>query len=290
MDSLRENLIFRARLARRYLRRMQARLRYGWNAIDKSPILFANSFPKSGTHLLTQVLGGFTKIGPVVKSGLPAVITFRGDTGHRRKLEEILIDLKRLLPGDIAYGHLHARPEILSQLTQNGYATYFILRDPRDVVVSHVHYVSKMAPNHIHHRYYTEELETFDQRLSTSIRGIPDSSIPFPNVRTRFEPFFGWLENKAVLSLHYEDFIHKRRSTIAKVLDHASERGFPLMVGREAAIDSLIVSIDPARSPTFRSGKTGGWKDHFTAEHKRLFKQIGGDLLIRLGYESNDDW
>lgn len=290
MDSLRENLIFRARLARRYLRRMQARLRYGWNAIDKSPILFANSFPKSGTHLLTQVLGGFTKIGPAVESGLPAVVTFRGDTGHRRKLEEILIDLKRLLPGDIAYGHLHAQPEILSQLTQHDYATYFILRDPRDVVVSHVHYVSKMAPNHIHHRYYTEELETFDQRLSTSIGGIPDSPIAFPNVRTRFEPFFGWLENKAVLSLHYEDLIHERRSTVAKVVDHASERGFPLVIGREAAIDSLIASIDPARSPTFRSGKTGGWKDHFTAEHKRLFKQIGGDLLIRLGYESDDDW
>ena len=38
-----------------------------------------------------------------------------------------------------------------------GLAAYFILRDPRDVVVSHVHYITEMEPNHIHHRYYTED-------------------------------------------------------------------------------------------------------------------------------------
>lgn len=290
MNSLRENLVFGARLVRRMVRRTRARLRYGWDALEGVPVLFANSFPKSGTHLLTQVLGGFTKLGPAVESGLPAIVTFRGDTGRARNLEEILSDIGRLLPGDIAYGHLHARREIVARLAQEGYAAYFILRDPRDVVVSHVHYVSEMAPKHIHHQYYTEELDTFSQRLSTSIRGMPESAVPFPDVRARFEPYFGWLENKAVLNLHYEDLIHDRGTSVARVLDHAVGRGFPLTTGRETAIETLVESIDPKRSPTFRSGKTGGWKDRFSAEHKRLFKEIGGDLLVRLGYETDDDW
>ncbi len=48
--------------------------------------------------------------------------------------------------------------------------------------------------------------------------------------------------------------------------------------------------IDPHRSPTFRKGKIGGWRESFTDEHKHLFKEIAGDLLIRLGYEADFDW
>jgi len=56
------------RLLRRHLRRGRQWLRY--RHLD-SPVLFGNSFPKSGTHLLTQVLAGFSRFGPVVNSGLP---------------------------------------------------------------------------------------------------------------------------------------------------------------------------------------------------------------------------
>jgi len=49
--------------------------------------------------------------------------------------------------------------------------------------------------------------------------------------------------------------------------------------------------LDPARkSHTFRSGQTGGWREHFTDEHKKLFKDVAGDLLVRLGYEKNNEW
>ncbi len=57
-------------------------------------MLFANSFPKSGTHLLTQALQGFPQLGPAVDSGLPAVVTYEGDTGRTRSTEEILADLR----------------------------------------------------------------------------------------------------------------------------------------------------------------------------------------------------
>ena len=84
------------------------------------PILFANSFPKSGTHLLTQVLQGFPRLGPAVDSGLPAVVTFEGDTGRARQTQEILADLQRLLPGDIAYGHVHALPPVVGLVWREG--------------------------------------------------------------------------------------------------------------------------------------------------------------------------
>jgi hypothetical protein len=36
--------------------------------------------------------------------------------------------------------------------------------------------------------------------------------------------------------------------------------------------------------------ETGGWRDFFTEEHKPLFKEVAGDLMVRLGYERSNDW
>jgi len=261
-------------------------------------VLFANSFPKSGTHLLTQVLQGFKRLGPAVDSGLPAVVTFDGFTGRKRSLDEILADLERLLPGDISYGHLHASPPIVEKLCGAGVATYFIVRDPRDVAVSHVHYVAEMAPNHIHYRYYHETLENFDQRLEASIAGVPAEALAqaagkpipeaLPDIRQRFEPFIPWMDQPEVLTLRFEDFAANRRAALLMVLDHAIRRGFQPAVSAEKAVQILEASIDPQRSPTFRSGKTGGWRNDFNPRHRALFRTIAGDLLERLGYEDDD--
>jgi hypothetical protein len=288
--ALRGSLQFQARLIRRSMRRLAQMLRYRRLSLADVPVLFANSFPKSGTHLLTQILQAFTQIGPAVDSGLPAIVTFEGDTGRPRLAKEIAQDLVRLKPADIAYGHVHALPEAVAVLCRPGVVPYFILRDPRDVVVSHVHYVTEMEPGHIHHDYYKNELPDFDSRLRASILGRPDSEIPFPDIRGRFEPYLGWLDYSQVLLLRFEDFILNRQRAVGQVLDHATELGFPLQIERSQAIELLTNSIDPQRSPTFRSGKVGGWQASFSSANKDLFKQVCGDLLIRLGYETNHDW
>jgi hypothetical protein len=291
---LKSRFVLPARLLRRSARRLRQTLRYG--SLSASPVFFANSFPKSGTHLLTQVMHGFTRLGPAVDSGLPAVVTFDGFTGRQRGPAEILADLRRFSPGDIGYGHVHAFPEAVDWLCQPGVAAYLILRDPRDVVVSHVHYIAEMAPSHIHHRYYHEVLHTFDERLRASIVGVPAEELakaagdkpvhePLPDIRARFAPYLGWLGHPEVLVLRYEDLITDRRDALERVLDHAVRRGFKLAADRQAAFRVLEDSIDPSRSPTFRSGKVGGWRKSFTEEHTALFARIVGDLLSVLGYE-----
>jgi hypothetical protein len=298
INNQKSKILFQARLLRRAFRRAQQTIHYG--SLSKSPVFFANSFPKSGTHLLTQVLKGFTHLGPAVDSGLPAIATFDGFTGRQRSEEEILIDLERLLPGDTAYGHVHAFPAALTILCNPGKAAYFILRDPRDVVISHVHYVSDMAPRHIHHRYYQETLRSFEEKVDASITGVSAERLtfamncpipePLPSIRARFEPYLGWLENPEILTLQYEEFITNCKETLEQILDHALMHGFIPGCSRAEAIHVLEESIDPQRSPTFRKGKIGSWQDEFTQEHRRLFKQVSGDLLLRLGYEENQDW
>jgi hypothetical protein len=279
---------FPIRALRYRLRRMQFRLQ---NGKTQSPVFFANSFPKSGTHLLLQAVQGFSQLGPVIYSGLPAITMFDAFSGKRLSQSEVAGQLLRLQDGDISYGHVFAEPQMVEALCRPGAVSYFIYRDPRDVVVSHVHYVTEIWTSHVHHDYYAKELKDFDERLRVSILGRPDlAEIDFPGIRQRFEPYLGWLDRPEVLVLRFEDFIQHKRQTLEKILEHAAERGFRTQIERNSALDLLEKSIDPRQSPTFRSGNVGGWKASFSPQHKDLFKQVTGDLLIRLGYEESMDW
>jgi hypothetical protein len=252
------------------------------------PILLGISFPKSGTHLLDQILLGFSKIAPYSKRLHSFYAEYEGETGIKHPPEQAIAWLDSLRPCDIASAHLFARPEAMSRVTSPAFVPYFIFRDPRDVAVSHVFYVTDMEERHVHHQYYAS-LPDFNARLDVSILGRPDANIEFPNIADRFAPYLKWLDCVEVLNIHFEDLINDRAAALSRIMDHLLAR-VPLQASREWILDSLESSINPKRSPTFRSGKTGEWKKHFTEEHKKLFKDVAGDLLIRLGYEKNYDW
>lgn len=252
------------------------------------PVLLGISFPKSGTHLLDQILLGFSKVAPYAKRLHSFYAEYEGESGRKRDPQQALDWLASLRPGDVASAHLFARPDAAARVCSSKFVPYFIFRDPRDVVVSHVFYVTEMEARHVHHAYY-QSLPDFDARLKVSILGRPEADVEFPNIAERFAPYLGWLDHPEVLKIHFEDLIHNRIETLTRIMDHLLER-VPLRASRQLILDSLEASINPAKSPTFRSGKTGEWKKYFTEEHKALFKEVAGDLLARLGYEENGDW
>jgi hypothetical protein len=263
------------------------RLRFSSQPADL-PILLGISFPKSGTHLLDQILLGFSNVAPYAKRLHSFYAEYEGESGVKRAPEQALAWLGSLRPCDVASAHLFARSEAVARVCSPKFVPYFIFRDPRDVVVSHVYYVTEMESRHVHHTYY-QSLPDFNARLKVSILGRPDADVEFPNIAERFEPYLDWLNHPEVLTIHFEDLIHNRGAALTRIMDHLLAR-LPLQAPRELILDSLESSINPAKSPTFRSGKTGEWKKYFTDEHKRIFKEVAGDLLIRLGYEKDKNW
>ena len=231
---------------------------------------------------------GFSNVAPFSKRLHSFYAEYEGESGLKRTPEQALAWLDSLRPCDIASAHLFARPEILARVISPAFVPYFIFRDPRDVVVSHVFYVTDMEARHVHHDYYAS-LPDFDSRLKTSILGLPDSKIEFPDIIGRFAPYLNWLDHSEVLTIHFEDLIQDRAAALTRILEHFLRR-VPLQTSRQLILDSLESSINPKKSPTFRSGKTGEWKKYFTDEHKKVFKDIAGDLLVKLGYQKNNDW
>lgn len=276
------------KLFRWRLRRAAASLRWGGEALKQSPIIFGNAMPKSGSHLISQVLQGLTRLGPSVNPGFPPVN--RAEDNRKLSARAILENLRALRSGDVAYGYLGAEEPYLSELTRKGRATIFLYRDPRDMLVSHVFYATQMHSDHGMHDYYTQDLDSMEARLNAAIQGVDQPGVELRGVRARYEQYLGWLSQPQVLSLRFEDLILNRQLAFERLLNYLAMRGFKLKLPRPRAVETLVMAVAPAKSGTFRKGQPGNWREHFTPANKACFKATAGDLLIRLGYEVDHDW
>jgi hypothetical protein len=266
----------------------QAVLRWKRLNFDEAPPIFGNAKPKSGSHLLLQVLNGLCRIAPYIYVQEEPIRTMQTD-GRRQTAEEMLAALKRIPQGVIGWGYLDATPENTAFLCQPNRVNYFIYRDPRDLLVSQVYFATEMREEHGMHAYY-QSLPDLAARLKVAITGIDQDGLRMVSVRERYAGVFKWLEQPLVMCVRFEDLIDNCDATLNAMLDQVEKTGYKIPTPREKSIRILTQAIQPRKSHTFRSGKTGGWRAHFSDEHKALFKEVAGDLLVRLGYEQSNDW
>ncbi|HVN15212.1 MAG TPA: hypothetical protein VMT73_05675, partial [Anaerolineales bacterium] len=74
------------------------------------PVLLGISFPKSGTHLLDQILLGFSKVAPFSKRLHSFYAEYEGESGEKRAPRQALDWLDSLHARDVVSAHLFARP------------------------------------------------------------------------------------------------------------------------------------------------------------------------------------
>jgi hypothetical protein len=270
------------------IRRAAVAMHWGADRLSKTPAVFGNSMPKSGSHLIIQILLGLTRFGPFVNPGYPPVN--RSEDNRNLSSGAVLENIERMRPGDIRYGYIHAQEPFVKALTGPDRATIFVYRDPRDMIVSHVFYATEIHKGHGMHPYYTQVLNSVEERINAQIMGVAEPGFELSPIRKKYDAYLCWLEQPQVLSVRFEDLILDRDGALNRLLDYLKERGFAPEMSRSEAIEILKSNIAPHKSGTFRKGKPGNWREHFTAENIASFKQATGDLLIRLGYEQDGNW
>jgi hypothetical protein len=247
------------------------------------PPVFFNSIAKSGTHLLLQALSGVPGLRPYL---LPPYFE-----GLSERLADDRARLSQVGPGGLAFGHVYYSPEWASMLEELGFAQVFLYRDPRDVVVSLMHYATRQAPDMAVLSHLSHCLHTDPDRLLAIITGFEHDGIRLRDIDWHFRLFLPWCGKPGVLSVQFEDLAGTSTSqymTLTQVLRHIAGE---LPIDRESAIVAAMeAAINPATSGTFRRGTIGSWRDEFDQVTKRVFKAIAGDLVIELGYESASDW
>ncbi|HET7009902.1 MAG TPA: sulfotransferase domain-containing protein [Anaerolineales bacterium] len=264
-------------------RRLRTALRYGSAALRRQPIVFGNAIPKSGSKLLFNILRGYEDIGPFVDTGLNEIKPFQG--GRPTPSPWIHAQLDALGPGDVRFGYLPWTPQLERRLCRDGWATYLIVRDPRDTVVSAVYYATQMYPGHALHEYLGS-LPDMEARIGTIIQGISEGPLRRASVRQHFERFIPWMQQPEVCLVRYERLVQEPEATLGSMLEYLRRRGFAAKEEDAKLISRLRAGMAPSRSETFRKGGAGGWRQHFTEHNREQFEAVAGDLLQVLGYEA----
>ncbi len=254
-----------------------------------------NSFPKSGTHLLYQILYSVPKL-----KTWNDIVSVQALCGVMNTASHIRWKVGSAPDGSIIRSHLMYCDEVLEVLREFNCKLFFIYRDLRDVAVSHARWITKEERIFLHNLY--AQYNNFDTQLMSSIRGVPlgspfGSNISQPDIGTDFLRWQGWITDENVIALKFEDLVgergggseDKRLYLVEKILDHLNVN----LSSEEIKGKFASFALNPEESHTFKKGgkgSIGGWKTLFTEDHKVAFKEVAGQILINLGYEHDLNW
>ncbi|NIT60185.1 MAG: hypothetical protein GWN00_29465 [Aliifodinibius sp.] len=267
----------------------------------------ANGFPKAGTHLLSMMLQPIAPPTPSTESGFlaaPWAGTHADNswTGDRMPLEWTCFKAGRVANAHQIKAHLAYDEDIDRFLYLLGANHIMIYRDLRDVAVSQAFHILNSRVKTLLHpdrgRYM--KLGSFDAILLAVIEGLDE----FLGIIERWENFAPWLDVDWVLPVKYEDLLDDPYFWADKIFKYGMKRQVSLYsykgeglklsfdkVGTAAVIDAMAkFAVQKEKSPTYRKGVSGEWKERFYPVHIDAFKKADKNRwLVKLGYE-RDEW
>lgn len=186
----------------------------------------------------------------------------------------------------------------------NNTINFFIIRDPRDQLISLIYHVliridwykdDPKMKQELHSLWDYENLSFSDKIYKLINEGASYyniySSPGIKGINEFYKTYLGWKTQKDICFIKFENLVGPngggnlaaQLSEIKKISKHLN-----------IAITDLEVSQIAKKlfgdAHTFRKGKIGSWKEHFTSEHKKAFKKNAGNLLIELDYEKDLKW
>jgi hypothetical protein len=241
-----------------------------------SRAIICNSIPKAGTHLLERSLCLHPSI---YRKFIP---TINGNNIEKHGgIQSLTSNAKK---GQLLISHLEYDEVIEKSIVSRDLASFFMIRDPRDVVVSLSHYGLSSKKHRLHTLF--SKLSS-QERLLMSIQG--NKELNLPSIGERLDAYSGWLNSSAKV-IRFEDIIggmgsgdeNTQRIVLSDVYKHCQVE--------LSDLDAIISKVYSSKSPTFRKGVIGGWKGVFDSETKDAFKKVAGKALIAYGYESDENW
>lgn len=247
----------------------------------KGSTILINSIPKSGTNLIGNALQYFPylrrRIGKTIRP-----LHYSIDKAYGK--------VSNIKNGQYGFSHLKYddRLYLRLRLINSNIKMLFMIRDPRDIVVSNFKYVTHIDMKHKSHLYF-RNLPDNETRLMRTIIGKTDIVEPINKV---LEDYLPWLSAKECLTIRFENLIGpngggKAELQLRSVMEIADLLEISL---NKKQLNKIIDNIYSRKSPTFSTGQIEKWKEYFTDEHIREFKNSTSDMLIKYGYEKDYNW
>ncbi len=178
-----------------------------------------------------------------------------------------------------------------------GFVGSHMLRDLRDVVVSGYYYHLWTTESWAHQCMPTLgglSYQNYLKRLSLEAGVMAEIRNLARYVQRR--KIRQWnFDDPRFHELRYEQMFGDEDEAFAVLFEHygftseAIENG--LRIAKRYSFGALASNDRQTRSTShLRSGKSGQWEKVFSDQHKSVFKELLGDVLIQTGYETNFGW
>lgn len=251
---------------------------FGSRARPENKIL-VNGSPKTGTTWMYRMLASIP--------GYHFIGNFNGDIQRYHQTP----------PGSVIHGHDACTPDLIKILHENQIKVVLMLRDPRDQVVSRVFHFRRSHNDRWHNTF----IELSDvEAIMACIEGRPG----LRSVNDLIGLTQSWLDSEyEILCIKYEDLSLKPLKEFQRVIHYAGinidhrlasaivtrNRFERLTIGKKIWKRGRKAGQENSNSH-FRKGIIGDWKNYFNEQHKERFKEIAGQKLIEMGYETGFDW
>ncbi len=232
--------------------------------------------PKTGTRLCGKTMS-------LITGKNPAYYTFGiGKTD----VESALIVREETKNGRFVVSHQFT-PGIFNLLIGLGYKVIFVVRDPRDHLISVLNWLHEGEWEYIPVNQIEDPVDQLTDLITGKIKRFPYVELGF----LAYEWNIKDLPPQSLYVTHFEHLVGSKGNgsdevQLQEVYNLANFIDKSLTDSEAKNIASNIFG----GTTTFRKGLVGVWKTEFTLEQKRLFRDRYNDLLIRLNYEVDDSW
>lgn len=271
------------------------------SAAKRRTPIFATTIPKSGTHLLLRAIELISSRHRIWTKQQ------KNETLTDYRLREYFPEHKHLLSwlphirSGFFHQHLEHSAEYETFFKKHDAKLFFILRDPRDVLVSRVFYLKagKRKQFPFKHLSLDELLSALIGSLNDSpkgmkswVDGLVTDKASICNIAHLYHNFLPWIQASNCYTTRFESLVGSKGGgsdelQLQEVVNIAHHLGISLP-DKEA--ERIAHRLFGDRLGTFRKGQIGSWKKHFKEHHKEQFKKVAGQLLIDLGYEKDFSW
>ncbi len=247
-------------------------------------------YPKSGSTWLTRLTADVV--------GCPVAGFW-----NQPRNNEIAIEGENRVSDFVCYKSHHSYCQLLESFMVNGNNTekvIYIVRDPRDVIVSALHYFNKPFAHPI--LFYLMKFFRIEKQYSSRYRLAKkriDRMTDFLLYGTKKLPWMhnpwsehveSYLRSEALL-IRYEDLLEKPLEEMEKVLNYLElmrEQAEVLKSIESQSFETkkraFTLRNDRKNSSFMRSGRAGDWKNYLSEEQNSRIADHLKELMVRLGY------
>lgn len=176
------------------------------------------------------------------------------------------------------------------------YVGSHIIRDPRDMIISGYFYHLWCAEKWCHEKKPKYDNRSY-QELLNSVSQEEGIALEIHRVKWSIKDMLTWdYSNPNIIEIKLEDLAKDEKSVMTQIFqhygfhDHILDKALSIYEKYTFEKIARRKRGEEKKQGHFRKGVSGDWKNHFTAEHKKLFKEMYPGVLVKLSYEQDDNW